>query len=94
MGLIKEIIMPKTEMIRARIEPDLKKDVESIFSELGLTPTTAINIFYRQVKLLKGLPFNIRIPNKTTIQTFKDTDAGKNPIHCKDAEDMFNKLVI
>ena len=68
-GLMKEIIMSKTEMIRARIEPDLKKDVESIFSELGLTPTTAINIFYRQVKLLKGLPFNIRIPNMTTIQT-------------------------
>ena len=50
--LIKEIIMSKTEMIRARIEPALKKDVESIFSELGLTPTIAINIFYRQVKLL------------------------------------------
>ena len=86
--------MSKTEMIRARIEPDLKKDVESIFSELGLTPTTAISIFYRQVKLLKGLPFNVRIPNKTTIQTFKDTDAGKNLIHCEDAKDMFKKLEI
>ena len=81
-------------MIRARVEPALKNDVESIFSELGLTPTTAINIFYRQVKLFKGLPFNIRIPNAITIQTFKDTDAGKNLIHCEDAEDMFNKLGI
>ena len=86
--------MPKTEMIRARIEPDLKKDVESIFSELGLNPTTAINIFYRQVKLRKGMPFNIRIPNNTTIQTFKDTDDGKNLIHCEGAEDMFDKLGI
>ena len=86
--------MAKTEMIRARIEPDLKKDVENIFSELGLTPTTAINLFYRQVKLLRGLPFNIRIPNKTTIQTFKDTDAGKNLTDCNDADDMFNKLGI
>ena len=81
-------------MIRARVEPALKNDVESIFSELGLTPTTAINLFYRQVKLHKGLPFNILIPNATTIQTFKDTDAGKNLIHCEDAEDMFNKLGI
>lgn len=86
--------MPKTEMIRARIEPNLKKEVENIFLELGLTPTTAINIFYRQVKLLKGLPFNIRVPNETTSQTFKDTDAGKNLIDCDSAEDMFSKLGI
>jgi len=86
--------MPKTEMIRARIEPDLKKEVESIFSKLGLTPTLAINMFYRQVQHIKGLPFSIRIPNETTIQTFKDTDAEKNLIHCEDAEDMFNKLGI
>lgn len=86
--------MPKTEMIRARIEPNLKKEVENIFLELGLTPTTAINIFYRQVKLLKGLPFNIRVPNETTSQTFKDTDAGKNLIDCDSAEDMFSKLSI
>lgn len=86
--------MPKTEMIRARIEPDLKKEVENIFSDLGLTPTTAINMFYRQVKLIKGLPFTIRIPNETTIQTFNDTDEGRNIILCEDAEAMFNKLGI
>ncbi len=86
--------MSKTEMIRARIEPDLKNEVENIFSELGLTPTTAINMFYRQVKLVKGLPFTIRIPNETTIQTFKETDEGKNIVYCEDAEDMFNKLGI
>ena len=64
--------MSKTEMIRARIEPELKHEVEKILSELGLNPTTAINIFYHQVKLQKGLPFDVSIPNKTTIQTFKD----------------------
>lgn len=86
--------MAKTEMVRARIEPDLKKEVESIFSELGLNSTTAINLFYRQVKLYKGLPFNLQIPNETTSQTFKDTDAGKNIIQCKGAEDLFRKLDI
>jgi len=46
------------------------------------------------VKLIKGLPFTIRIPNETTLQTFNDTDEGKNIILCEDAEDMFNKLGI
>ena len=86
--------MPKTEMIRARIEPNLKQDVENIFKGLGLTTTEAISLFYHQVKLWKGLPFEVRLPNSTTIQTFRDTDAGKNLVHCEDAEDMFNKLGI
>ncbi|MFQ5709921.1 MAG: type II toxin-antitoxin system RelB/DinJ family antitoxin [bacterium] len=86
--------MPKTEMIRARIEPDLKKEVERIFKELGLTTTEAIILFYNQIRLRKGLPFDVVIPNKTTVKTFRDTDAGKNLVYCDDAEDLFNKLGI
>ena len=48
-------------MIRARTEPDLKSDVEGIFQELGLSATEAINLFYRQVRLKKGLPFDVRM---------------------------------
>jgi len=84
--------MTKTATIRARIEPDLKNDVEKLFKTLGLSTTEAINLFYRQVKLRQGLPFNIVIPNKTTEQVFKDTDNGLNLISCNDAEDMFHKL--
>ena len=84
--------MTKSEMIRARIEPALKKDVESIFKKLGLSTTEAISLFYHQVKLWKGLPFEVRIPNETTLKTFRDTDNGKNLVDCEDAEDMFRKL--
>lgn len=86
--------MSKTETIRARIEPELKHEVENILSELGLNPTTAINIFYHQVKLQKGLPFNVNIPNQVTMQTLNDTDAGQNIVACKDKDDMFNQLGI
>lgn len=86
--------MPKAEIITAPIEPSLKEEVESIFKELGLSATEAISLFYHQVKLRKGLPFEVRIPNATTIRTFRDTDAGKNLVHCENAEDMFNKLGI
>ncbi len=86
--------MPKSEIIKTRIEPDLKKEVERIFASLGLSATEAISLFYYQVKLWKGLPFEIRIPNKKTLKTFKDTDEGKNLVRCKDADDMFRKLGI
>ncbi len=58
--------MAKNATIRARIEPELKAEVEKLFKELGLSTTEAINLFYRQVKLRNGLPFNVVIANKTT----------------------------
>jgi len=86
--------MAKTGTIRARIEPRLKQEVEKLFEEMGLTTTEAITLFYRQVKLRNGLPFNIVIPNKTTEKVFKDTDVKRNLIRCEDADDMFDKLGI
>ncbi|MDO9129689.1 MAG: type II toxin-antitoxin system RelB/DinJ family antitoxin [Anaerolineales bacterium] len=84
--------MAKAAMIRARVEPELKKDVENIFQELGLSITEAITLFYRQVRLNRGLPFEVRIPNETTVRTFQDSDAGRNVIRAETAEEMFEKL--
>ena len=86
--------MSKTSTVRARIEPDLKRRVENLFQRLGLSATEAITLFYRQVDLRKGLPFDVVIPNETTRKTIEDTDAGRNLILCKDADDMFKKLGI
>lgn len=69
--------MSKTAMIRARTEPKLKKEVELIFNKLGLSSTEAINLFYKQVRLRKGIPFEIKIPNKVTRETFEKTDKRK-----------------
>lgn len=86
--------MSKTSTIRARIEPDLKDRAENVFRELGLTTTQAITLFYKQVELRNGLPFEVAIPNETTRRTFEDTDAGRNLVVCEDADDMFEKLGI
>jgi len=86
--------MSKTATIRARIEPDLKGKAEYIFKQLGLTTTQAITLFYKQVELKRGLPFDVAIPNETTRKTFSDTDAGRNLIICNDTDDMFKKLDI
>ena len=83
--------MNKTATVRARIEPDLKEEVEDLFHELGLSTTDAINIFYRQVKLRNGLPFEVAIPNKLTEKVLKETDEGKNLIRHKNTDDMFDR---
>jgi DNA-damage-inducible protein J len=86
--------MSKTAVVRARVEPGLKKQAETILRQLGVSTTQAIAIFYKQVVLRKGLPFNVAIPNTTTRKTFEATDAGRDVVLCRDAEDMFKKLGI
>lgn len=81
-------------MVRARIEPELKKHTEEIFQHLGLSVTQAITLFYKQVEVRKGLPFNVVIPTRETLKTFEATDAEKDLVVCKDAAEMFNKLGI
>jgi DNA-damage-inducible protein J len=84
--------MARTALINARTEPDLKEEVEGILKKLGLSTTEAINIFFHQVKMRKGLPFPVEIPNEETLKTFRDSEAGKGLVECKDADDMFRKL--
>lgn len=86
--------MSKDAMIRARVEGSLKDEVEKILSRLGVSPSEAINIFYRQIQLRKGLPFAVEIPSKTTRKTFEDTDAGKNISSFQSEKQKFEDLGI
>lgn len=53
--------MPKTAMIRARIEPKLKTSAENALKKMGFSPTEAITIFYRQVVIQKAIPFEVSL---------------------------------
>jgi DNA-damage-inducible protein J len=70
--------MAKTEMIRARVEPTLKAKAEGVLEHLGLTPTEAITLFYKQVTLHRGLPFAVRMPNAATRRAMREARAGKH----------------
>ncbi|MGQ0663728.1 MAG: type II toxin-antitoxin system RelB/DinJ family antitoxin [Pseudomonadota bacterium] len=69
--------MAKTAMIRARMEPTLKKEAERVLAKVGLSPTEAIRLFYKQVWLSKGLPFEVRVPNATTRAAVAEARSGK-----------------
>lgn len=58
------------------------------------TTSEAINLFYKQIKLRKGLPFKVVIPNDLTQKTMKETDNNLNLIESETTEEMFNKLGI
>jgi DNA-damage-inducible protein J len=84
--------MAKTALIKARIEPELKEEVNSIFKALGLSASEAIQLFYSRVKALRRLPFEVKIPNEETLRAFRDSDEGKNLVKTKNLDDLFNQL--
>ena len=53
----------KSANLYARIEPDVKEKAESILSALGIPASSAINMFYKQIILQRGLPFEVKLPS-------------------------------
>jgi DNA-damage-inducible protein J len=82
--------MNKSSRIEARIDTDLKQSAETIFAQLGISPSEAIRIFYKQVTIHNGLPFDIRIPNAETLAAIDETENHpERLIRHKSAEAMF-----
>ena len=54
--------MTNTNAVYARIDTNLKKNAESILNQLGITPSSVIQMLYSQIVLQNGLPFELRLP--------------------------------
>ena len=52
----------KSANLFVRLEPDVKEEAEKILDILGISASSAIDIFYRQIILQRGLPFDVKIP--------------------------------
>lgn len=55
--------MAKSANLYARIEPDIKEQAEMILAELGIPASNAITMFYKQIILQNGLPFEVKLPD-------------------------------
>ena len=94
--------MPKTANLYARIEPDVKEQAEAILTSLGIPASNAINMFYKQIILQGGLPFEVKLPNApldfcklSSQQIDKELGKGMADIvngNSVSAEDAFNQL--
>ena len=80
--------MAKSETIRARVEPELKREAEAVLKALGLNASEAITLFYRQVALRRGLPFEIKLPNETTRAAIRDALEGRNLTEWSDLDEL------
>ena len=84
--------MNKTATIRTRIEPGLKHEVENILAQLGLTASETVQLLYRQIKLHRGLPFAVQMPNALTTRTLNASRAGRNVKRFASKKELFADL--
>lgn len=69
--------MSRAASIHARIDPTLKHDAEKILHKLGLNTSQAINAFYAQIVHVRGIPFELKLPNEETVAAMRELDSGK-----------------
>lgn len=68
----------KSANLYVRIEPDVKEQAEEILSTLGIPASNAINMFYKQIILNRGLPFEVKIPATRPVNVTELTETELN----------------
>ena len=72
------IMGTKTASVRARMEPSVKRKAELVLSRIGMSPSEAINVFYRRVAQERGIPFSLDVPNAETRKAIASMRSRKN----------------
>lgn len=79
----------KTAAVHSRIQPEIKQRAEEVLHRLGLSPTEAIRMFYTQIALRNGLPFDVAIPNEVTEKALNDSRSGRDLERFDSVEQLF-----
>ena len=84
--------MGKTAYLNTRIDPTLKTKAEKVFQGIGVSASQAITMFYQQVVLRRGIPFDVCIPNAETVAALKEAEAGGGEIVQASTEAAFDEI--
>lgn len=68
----------KTANLYARLEPEVKEQAENILAVLGIPVSSAITMFYKQIILNRGLPFEVKIPAARPVDMSELTEENLN----------------
>lgn len=82
--------MAQTSVVHARIDPSTKEATERILESLGMSPTEAIRLFYRQIAMRGEFPLELRVPNATTAAALSKADDGEEVEHFSNTKELFD----
>ena len=72
--------MHGAEVVRARIDPDLKKRATEVLDEMGLSISDAIRLLLVRIAADRAMPFEVRAPNKKTVAALEEAERGDLPV--------------
>ena len=78
----------KAEMVRAWVDPELKRQAEAALAAIGLTPSTAVTLLYKYIAADGDLPLDLHIPNEETLKAMEDARNGIDLTTYEDIEDL------
>ena len=77
--------------IQARIDPQIKEEARGVLDELGMSMSEAIVVYLKQIILRRGIPFELKLPNKTTLQAVEQLESDKG-VTFDNAEELLKDL--
>ncbi len=80
----------KNEVVRARVEPELKHSAEQVLNSIGMSMTEAIRLFLTQVSLRQEFPIELKIPNATTLKAMVEAPTDKT---YKSVDELLNEIL-
>lgn len=87
--------MSKTTTMNIRIEPNLKREVEEILSDLGMNISDAVTIYFKQIVLTDSIPLQIKRPkfNKETLAAIEEAnEIMKHPDNYKSYNNVYEMI--
>jgi len=84
--------MANTATIQVRVDQNTKQKVVKILKTWDIDMSEAIKMYLKQIILNKGIPFDLRIPNKATAKSMVKTEAGKDLHEVKNIDELFKEL--
>ena len=63
-----------TTTLQVRMNPKLKKDVQKILEAIGLDMSAAINVYFQQITVTRGIPFPLMTARHLTTKQEKELD--------------------
>lgn len=59
--------MARTSNVFARVEPEIKEQAEQVLDQLGIPMSNAVSMFLRQIVLQRGIPFEMKLPERKSV---------------------------
>jgi DNA-damage-inducible protein J len=85
--------MAATTMVHVRVDEKVKEEASATLAKMGISVSDAVRMMLVRVATEKALPFDVRVPNATTIKAMQSADK-KQGKRFRSTKELFEDLGI